>query len=290
MLKLQLVAIGNSKDEAEEIVSIVNSFLVSLLPIKKITPASLIVKDECIYVAPSGVERKLSRIPPSRRYFFDMHPTEDFFASIRKIPLYYPIYVFNGRFSYIKLLMKECKRRGIYHNFFPIAFLDQPKSDVELLLKRAEYIVGIDRKMGTQALFSEEYRYFLRGNVKIITGRRAASAASAGKLLAGIASYYETAMKTELETIKEMHLGGEDVEISSNVLFNRIFEVAVQLANAKYRINANEGKNSYDDELFLEDDGLELTGEPERDFRKIEARILDFELLRQRIQMLTRGL
>ncbi|MBO6178760.1 MAG: hypothetical protein J6O04_06280 [Selenomonadaceae bacterium] len=289
MRKLQLVAIGKTTEEAEEIASIVGSFLESMVPIKIVTTDKVAVEDDCLYIAPSSERGRLKAIPKERLSFFDMHPTDDFFASIRKIPENYPIYVFNGHFSYVNLLRKECKRRGIRRNFFPIAYLDQPKKDVEILLKRAEYIIGIDHKMGMQALFSERYRVFLRGSVKIITGRRAASANSAGKLLGKIAAYHEKKMKEELNRIKILHEQGEDVEVLTDALFNRIFDVAVHLSNANCLINANEGKNSYDDDLFLEDDGLELTGDIEDDFLRINARMLNFELLRQRIQFLSRS-
>ena len=276
-------------EEAEEIASIVRSFLESMVPIKTVTIDKIAVEEDCLYIAPSSEKDGLKKIPKDRLSFFDMHPTDDFFAKVRKIPENYPIYVFNGHFSYVNLLRKECRRRGIRRNFFPIAFLDQPKKDVEFLLKRAEYIVGIDYKMGTQALFSERYRGFLRGNVKIITGRRAASAHSAGKLLGKIATYHERKMKAEFKRIKTLHESGEDIEVLTDALFNRIFDVAVHLSNANCLINANEGRNSYDDDLFLEDDGLELTGDIEDDFLRISARMLNFELLRQRIQFLARS-
>lgn len=287
MQDIQLFAVGRDSAEIDEIVNITKLFLGDSIPIKKITLDSLFLTNRAFYIAPKSEAKLISIIPKDKLFLFDLHPTKKFFNSLKKIPKSEIIYVFNSHFSYINLLMSECRVRGVYHNFFPIAFMEQPLEDVKYLLSRAEYIVGVDYKLGTQALFSEKYRGFLRDNVTIISGRRAASAKSGGRLLAGIAGYYEEAIKDEFTNIKWAHKLGVDVEIYSNALFNRIFKVALFLANAKYLIRASEGNNSYDDELFLDDDELELTGEPISDFRKIESRILDFSLLRQRLQMLT---
>lgn len=287
MNDIQLFAVGRDSAETDEIANIIALFLGNAIPVKKMTLDSLFLTNRAFYVAPSSESNKIPSIPRDKLYLFDLHPKKNFFNSLKKIPKSEIIYVFNSHFSYINLLMAECQKRGVFHNFFPIAFMEQPEKDVEYLLGRAEYIVGIDYKLGTQALFSEKYRGFLRENVKIITGRRAASAKSAGRLLAGIALYYEESIKDEFTNIKWAHKLGADVEVYNSALFNRIFKIALFLANAKYLIRTSEGNNSYDDELFLDDDELELTGEPIADFCRIESRILDFSLLRQRLQMLT---
>jgi len=286
---IELFALGRDEVEAKEMTRIIAFFLENTIPLKTMTLDSIEIKDWGFYIAPSEEVGAISALPKEKLYFFDMHPTQNFFDSLKKIPKSKFIYVFNSHFAYINLLMDECKRRGVYHNFFPIAFMEQPFRDVNVLLSRAEYIVGIDNILGTQALFSERFRGMLRADVKIIAGRRAVSAVSAGNLLVGIACYYETEMNNELNRIKAAYEHGMNVSLRTEALFTRIFKVALKLANARYLIRTSEGKNSYEDELFLNGEKLKLTGEPEGDFKKIEARILNFSLLRQRLQMLTAG-
>lgn len=107
--------------------------------------------------------------------------------------------------------------------------------------------------------------------------------------MVGIARYYEKEMKNELKRIKDASKCSLNVELRSKSLFDRIYKIALKLANAKYLIKTSEGNDSYGDELFLYDDETNLTGDAKRDFRTIAARILDFSLLRQRLQMLTAG-
>lgn len=289
MQDIELFALGRDETEAKEMTRIIAFFLENTIPLKTMTLDSIEIKDWGFYIAPSEEVGAISELPREKLYFFDMHPTQNFFDSLKKIPKSEFVYVFNSHFAYINLLMDECKRRNVYHNFFPIAFMEQPFRDVKVLLSRAEYIIGVDNILGTQALFSERFRGLLRDNVKIIAGRRAVSAVSAGNLLVGIACYYETEMNNELNRIKAAYEHGIYVSLRSEALFERIFKVALKLANAKYLIRTSEGNNSYDDELFLSKDKQKLTGVPKEDFSKIEARILNFSLLRQRLQMLTAG-
>lgn len=286
MQDIELFALGRNEIEAKEMTRIIAFFLENTIPLKTMTLDSIEVKDWGFYIAPSEEVGFISKLPREKLYFFDMHPTQNFFESLKKIPKSKFVYVFNSHFAYINLLMDECKRRGVYHNFFPIAFMEQPFRDVKVLLNRAEYIIGVDNILGTQALFSERFRELLKDNVKIIAGRRAVSAESAGNLLVGIACYYETEMHNELNRIKAAYEHGIYVKLRSEALFRRIFKIALKLANARYLIRNSAGNNSYDDELFLSSDTKSLKGEPEDDFQQIERRILNFSLLRQRLQML----
>ncbi|MBO6305178.1 MAG: hypothetical protein J6M62_08910 [Selenomonadaceae bacterium] len=289
MQDIELFALGRNETEAKEMTRIIAFFLENTIPLRTMTLDSIEIKDWAFYIASSSEVGKLSQIPKKKLYLFDMHPNKEFFNRLKAIPQNKFVYVFNSHFAYINLLMEECRRRGVFHNFFPIAFMEQPFRDVKVLLSRAEYIIGVDRILGTQALFSERFRGLLRDDVKIIAGRRAASAVSAGNLLVGIARYYEKEMKNELKRIKDASKCGLNVELRSKSLFDRIYKIALKLANAKYLIRTSAGNNSYGDELFLYDDETKLTGDAKRDCRTIAARILDFSLLRQRLQVLTAG-
>lgn len=286
MQDIELFALGRNETEAKEMTRIIAFFLENTIPLKTMTLDSIEIKEWGFYIAPSEEVGIISELPKEKLYFFDMHPTQNFFDSLKKIPKSKFVYVFNSHFAYINLLMDECKRRGVYHNFFPIAFMEQPFKDVNVLLSRAEYIIGVDNILGTQALFSERFRGLLRDDVKIIAGRRAVSAVSAGNLLVGIAYYYETEMNNELNRIKAAYEHGMNVNLRTEALFTRIFKIALKLANAKYLIRSTEGTNNEEDTLFLRGEKLKLLGNPEDDFKMIEARIANFSLLRQRLQLL----
>ena len=111
---------------------------------------------------------------------------------------------------------------------------------------------------------------------------------SAGRLLAGIASFYEKEMHRERKNLKTQLENGETGHLSERIehLSDRIYEVASMLADAHFHIMSSEGQDSDDDELFLDGPEVELTGDFAEDIRLLGTQLRDFELLRQRLQML----
>lgn len=291
MHELRLMAVGSDGLIADEIKAITESFIEGAIPIETITTTEVKGLDpEAFYICATTQEELLSQIVPRDQLFvFDLHPTEDFFAAIARVPLSEDVYVFNNHLAYTRLLIRECRERGLGGlQFHAISFQEQRRKEVLRMLRKARYIVGVDRMMGGQTLFSAKYRFCLRNDVTIIAGRRAASAASAGRLLTGIAEYYEKEMHKERMLLKAQMEQGERVYLPRRIeaLSARISEVAAMLANAHLHIMSSEGRNSDDDELFLDEPEVALTGDCAEDIRLLGAQLRDFELLRQRLQML----
>lgn len=292
MHELRLMAVGSDALIADEIKAITESFIEGAIPIETITTEEVRGLDpEAFYICATTQEEQLSQlIPRDQLFVFDLHPTEEFFAAIARVPSSEDIYVFNNRSAYTKLLIRECEERGLGSlQFHAISFQEQRRKEVLRLLRKARYIIGVDRMMGSQTLFSAKYRFCLRNDVKIIAGRRAASASSAGRLLTGIAEYYEKAMHREWRALKVQMEQGERVYLPGRIeqLSQRISEVAFTLANAHFHIMSSEGRNFDDeDELFPEDQEIAMTGDCGKDIRLLGAQLRDFELLRQRLQVL----
>ncbi|MBR4696305.1 MAG: hypothetical protein IKO94_09520, partial [Selenomonadaceae bacterium] len=110
----------------------------------------------------------------------------------------------------------------------------------------------------------------------------------AGRLLTGIAEYYEKEMYREHKALKVQLEQGEREYLPGRIeqLSERVFEVAAMLANAHLHIMASEGRDTDEDELFLDAPEAELTGDCAKDIRRIGAQLRDFGLLRQRLQLL----
>ena len=291
MRELRLMAVGSDALIADEIKAITESLLEGAIPIETITTEEVKgVDPESLYVCATTQEETLSRVVPKEQLFvFDLHPTEEFFEAISRTPPSEDIYVFNNHLAYTNLLIRECRARGMGDlHFRPISFWEQPRREVLRLLRKARYIVGVDRMMGSQTLFSAKYRFCLRNDVKIIAGRRAASVTSAGRLLAGIACYYEKEMHKERKALRIQLEKGATEQLSQRMehLSARIFEVASMLANAHFQIMSSEGQDNDDEDLFLDDPEVELTGDFAEDIRLLGTQLRDFELLRQRLQML----
>ena len=205
------MAVGSSPLIAEEIKAIAQSFLGEEIFIG--TQITCDVAENTFYVCAKTQENFLrEKIPVEKLFVFDLHPTTKFFLDIAKIPVGSEVYVFNNLLPYTKLLAEECKSLGITSlKFFPITYDDMNPAEVLRRLKRANYIIGIECLTGEQMLLSKKYRDCLRPDVKIISGKRAASVSSASKLLAGIAQFYLAELAGEKNKYDEQTLTGEKI-------------------------------------------------------------------------------
>ena len=196
MNELKIVAVGSSLLIADEIKSITLNLLGNSIPIDIIETRDVrnAVNDTFYVCAATQEEYLRQTIPGAQLYVFDLHPTTKFFLDIAKIPAGQKVYVFNNLLPYTQLLAEECRQLGINHlKFQAIAYDEMIEEEIQNELREAKYIIGVDCLVGDKMLFSDKYRQFLRDDVQIIAGKRAASVQSASKLLAAIAKfYYET--------------------------------------------------------------------------------------------------
>ena len=223
MRELNLTAVGSSPLIADEIKSITQSFLGGEIFIStKTTHEVADVEENIFYVCAKTQENFLrEKIPAEKLFVFDLHPTTKFFLDIAKIPNDEKVFVFNNRLPYTKLLAEECVALGITRlKFFPIAYDDMPTEEVFKRLQEADYIIGIECLTGEQMLLSKKYRPYLKANVKIISGKRAASVASAGRLLDGIAEFYYRTFLAERENLQANH--AEKISELSKKIFSTI--------------------------------------------------------------------
>lgn len=219
MRELKLTAVGSSPLIADEIKSITQSFLGEEIFITtKTTREVADVEENNFYICAKTQENVLrEKIPINKLFVFDLHPTTKFFLDIAKIPADENVFVFNNRLPYTKLIEEECKSLGITSlKFFPIAYDDMPHEEILKRLQKADYIIGIECLTGEQMLLSKKYRPYLKANVIIISGKRAASVSSASKLLAAIAEFYQVELLTEKNSRDSIKIGEKIIRILKN--------------------------------------------------------------------------
>lgn len=204
MSELKLKAVGSSPLIAEEIKSVVQSFLGKEIFIDTATTKEVKQTEaDTFYICAKSQEEFLrTKIPTENFFVFDLHPTTKFFLDIAQIPVGSEVYVFNNLLPYTKLLAEECRALGVDKvNFHSIAYDEMPADEVCAALGKARYIIGVDCLVGEQMLFSDVYRGYLRSDVKIIAGKRVASIPSASKLLARVAGFYYESLLEEKNTL-----------------------------------------------------------------------------------------
>ena len=217
MRELNLTAVGSSPLIADEIKSIIQSFLGEEIFISmKTTQEVADVEENIFYVCAKTQENFLrEKIPVEKLFVFDLHPTTKFFLDIARIPAGAEVCVFNNLLPYTKLLAEECRALGVDKiSFHSIAYDDMPAAEVHSRLHRAEYIIGVDRLL--EHVLLKTYRADLRPDVEIIAGKRAASLNSAGKLLAGIAEFYRIALAEEKNPRVALDVGKRILKILKN--------------------------------------------------------------------------
>lgn len=190
---LSLVAVGSNSLVAAELHHILSSMLRLQLPIQEaITTEITLNGSESFYICANTQGSILAKIVPASHLFvFDLQPTTKFFLDIAQIPAGEKVLVFNNRTEYTQLLIKQCRELGINKlNFEPAAYEELPVAELQKKLSEARYIIGVDAFTGSAVLQSKKYKALLRPDVKIISGQRTASVASANRLLLALSEYY----------------------------------------------------------------------------------------------------
>lgn len=208
MNKPLLVAVGSNQLVAQEIAGIAQSFVGKELSlVTKLTDEVRESEPDTFYICATTQGKKLQAIIPAGQLFvFDLHPTTKFFLDIARIPAGETVSVFNNLLPYTELLIKECRELGIGDwQFEPIAFEEMDTEEVCRLLRHAHWIVGAEPFMGQGALLSPSYQEALPDDVTIISGHRMASVASAGKLLAALAAYYNKDLLRQYQRLTEQN-------------------------------------------------------------------------------------
>lgn len=191
--KLTLVAVGSNPLVAAELHRILRSLLKLPLPIKEAVTAEIKADvSESFYICANTQGPALAKIiHESCLFVFDLQPTTKFFLDIAQIPAGENVLVFNNRTEYTQLLINKCHELGINQlNFEPLAYEELPAAELQEKLRKARYIIGVEAFTGAAVLQSEKYKPYLRPDVKIISGQRTASVASASHLLWALSGYY----------------------------------------------------------------------------------------------------
>ena len=112
--------------------------------------------------------------------------------------------MFNNLLPYTKRLAQECRDLGIDGLcFVPVAYEEMEEAQVRQRLRKARYIIGVDRFVGPSVLQSPKYARELRKEVKIIAGKRTASVSTACRLVDAIVAHGYEAICRDVAILKE---------------------------------------------------------------------------------------
>lgn len=212
--KLSLTAVGSSPLVAAELHRILKTIIGFSMPIDDtVTKAITRAEPNKLYVCANTQGAALKEILPADKLFvFELTPTTKFFIDIAQIPAGETVLVFNNLFEYTELIIDKCQKLGIDKiNFQTAAYEEMPPSDLQRALQNARYIIGVDVFAGKEVLQSDSYRRYLRPDVKIISGRRTASVASANRLLAAISDNYYKYFSDRLSSLGNLPLTADDL-------------------------------------------------------------------------------
>ena len=206
MNEIHLMAVGSSPFIAEEIRSICQSFLGTDWDIQTQTTREIkTCEPDTFYLCAKTQEAAISRyIPEGRRFILDLYPTTIFFLAIAGIPRGETVYVFNNLLPYTKRLAQECRDLGIDGLcFVPVAYEEMEEAQVRQRLRKARYIIGVDRFVGPSVLQSPKYARELRKEVKIIAGKRTASVSTACRVVDAIVAHGYEAICKDVAILQE---------------------------------------------------------------------------------------
>lgn len=182
----KIIAVGSNEVLAKEIADAVTLILGERILIDTCLAENLKtdLAGDLFVCNRSQVNTLLKIIPVDKIIILNLTPTTQFFVDMAKIPEGETVHVFNNRLPYALQLIDLCTEMHIKHvQFIPIAYEEMEESQITSLLGEARYIVGVDKLLGEEVLFSDKYKDCLRTDITVIGAKRVAAIQSACALV-----------------------------------------------------------------------------------------------------------
>lgn len=236
-----ITAVGSSKLIANEIANLAKNIFHNKLSINSFSIDNITNQDTTdFYIcAPTQYKKLCQIIPPRKVFIFELIPTSTFFLQIASIPPLSTVYVFNNLSQYTNTLIDSCHRLGITKlSFIPLAYESMPEQKLICCLKKAHYIIGVDRFLGTEALLSSHYKKYLPEDIKIIAAKRTASVRSSCLFLHAVSVFYYNKVKARYTDLLKANTISTSDELT-NLAHNTIKFIDIIRA-ASVQIIANQ--------------------------------------------------
>lgn len=182
----KLIAIGSNELLAQELADAIKLILGEQIQVNTCLSKNLTEKmaGDLFICNKSQVNSLLKLISVEKILILNLTPTTQFFVEMAKVPSGETVYVFNNRLEYAMQLIDLCIEMNIKQvQFVPVAYEEMDEDLVTSLLTKAKYIVGVDRLLGNEILFSEKYKGLLQPNITVIGAKRVAAIQSACALV-----------------------------------------------------------------------------------------------------------
>ncbi|TCS81476.1 hypothetical protein [Pectinatus cerevisiiphilus] len=238
-----IAAVGSNHLIANEICLLTENILNGKIPIscfrtdeiQNIAPADFYI------CAPTQYDKLRHVLPSQRLFIFELIPTSTFFLEIARIPKKSTVYVFNNLLPYTKTLISYCIALGIDNLCFKaIAYENMSLSEITSCLKKAKYIIGVDRFVGPEVLLSPFYKKYLQKDVKIIAAKRTASVRSSCIFLHALATFYYTHAQKEYHCLLQFSPPTDASVLALKKLAIKIDETINNIRTASVQIIANQ--------------------------------------------------
>lgn len=183
---LNLIAIGSNEFLTKELADAITLILGEHINVKPCLSKDLMpeISGDLFVCNKSQVNTLVKLVPEEKILILNLTPTTQFFVELAKVPAEEKVYVFNNRLEYAMQLIDLCMKMNIKQvHFVPIAYEEMEEAIVTGLLAEAKYIVGVDRLLGNEVLFSDKYKSCLQQDVTVIKAKRVAAIQSACALV-----------------------------------------------------------------------------------------------------------
>lgn len=205
MIKLKIAAVGSSPLIAEEILHAAKCIIGADIDITIYSTDEIpknIYAD--LYICAITQLKPLQKVIPREKIILlDLMPPAKFFIAVARIPEGETIYIFNNQLEYTRILSDYCQKLGISGvKFLPIAYEEMAQEEIITRLRKARYIIGVDKFIDT-ILKSTRYAGYLRSDVQIIPATRVASVHSACALIQCIATQFHANITDQAALLTE---------------------------------------------------------------------------------------
>lgn len=241
-MKFNIYAVGSNKFLAQEIKDAVRLIVGPDIPVFTCLGGDIInCLDGILYVCNQSQFAKLEPfIPRDRIVVLNLMPTSQFYVQVAAIPAGKDVYVFNNKMSYIATLIESCKSMGITGvRYIPLPYSELPDQEVFEMLKKAQYIIGVDYLLNDNVLLSEKYIGHLHYNTVRIGAKRVGAVSSACEIVFKVNHSLYQAVTGKLTNFIDMLEGIDDTQ-SLYELYQKLSVIFKDLEEAAGKSNSIE--------------------------------------------------
>ncbi|WP_274428119.1 methyl-accepting chemotaxis protein [Acetonema longum] len=195
--------------------------------------------------AKSLKERMPKTIPVEKTLCIEMVPVEQFYIDVTKVPDGSTVYVLSNSTNYARRLVQMCQERNIDHITYEYILVNElSEQEIIGILREANYVMGVATTMEKKGVVYEQYKPYLREDIKLIGAKRTLNLPSFLELMQWITTFRNTRLfehitdgtQKQAQQLQQLTSITNTISRSTDAEIEMFKELSVKMENGMERL------------------------------------------------------